>query len=411
MAVVTVGPGCCKDKLMQAAGRMRQLDKGQKLHFLSTTEVLQKIVSMTGSQKKNIGTQHLLSWVMDNSVKAAEHALPEWSRQGALFSSTKFVPDQALLDETLELDAFYAQPLGLQPVPDIIRRDVDAYTKRVHELPESMQQFCHGILKRAEHYGCGLKAVTSTLDEEYERELEKEKEVEKEMEQQIPRQQPACETAWNFKSVLDANCVGEVKTTVISIFSILQKTRYVQQYFLNIWSKKVFCTQNFADTISGKCSMDDFLRPVGPCLVFAKSGEWLLLAEHEANALLAIFWEKGLLEKKKTSAWFVDFPLARAAFEAGQPAPSFILPGIDFHSSLPKAIPIQDVDTLVNIQVFMGETMFPTQEQHNALRKWLHIDGGTRVKQGCQVLARQLVPVRGMLDFFSRSDLARLLLL
>ena len=28
-AAITVGPGCCKDKLMQAAGRMRQLDRGQ----------------------------------------------------------------------------------------------------------------------------------------------------------------------------------------------------------------------------------------------------------------------------------------------------------------------------------------------------------------------------------------------
>lgn len=32
-AVLTIGPLVCKDKLMQAAGRMRKLDRGQSIAF------------------------------------------------------------------------------------------------------------------------------------------------------------------------------------------------------------------------------------------------------------------------------------------------------------------------------------------------------------------------------------------
>jgi hypothetical protein len=38
-ALLTLGPGMCRDKLMQAAMRMRQLEQSQSLILVATSEV------------------------------------------------------------------------------------------------------------------------------------------------------------------------------------------------------------------------------------------------------------------------------------------------------------------------------------------------------------------------------------
>jgi hypothetical protein len=44
-ATLTIGPGMCKDKLMQAAGRMRELAYGQTLFLFVPAELVSKIRS------------------------------------------------------------------------------------------------------------------------------------------------------------------------------------------------------------------------------------------------------------------------------------------------------------------------------------------------------------------------------
>jgi hypothetical protein len=43
VGLLTLGPGLCKDKLMQAAGRMRQLERGQALALVFTQDIESKI--------------------------------------------------------------------------------------------------------------------------------------------------------------------------------------------------------------------------------------------------------------------------------------------------------------------------------------------------------------------------------
>ena len=42
-AVLTLGPDMCKDKLMQAAGRMRMLEHGQQLLLVAGNDVASKV--------------------------------------------------------------------------------------------------------------------------------------------------------------------------------------------------------------------------------------------------------------------------------------------------------------------------------------------------------------------------------
>ena len=68
-AVLTLGPQMCKDKLMQAAGRMRMLEHGQTLHLIASQDVASKIRSSNGLHDQHALTPiHVLRWVMMNTV-------------------------------------------------------------------------------------------------------------------------------------------------------------------------------------------------------------------------------------------------------------------------------------------------------------------------------------------------------
>ena len=93
VGLLTLGPTTSKDKMMQAAGRLRMLGRGQKLHFAATVDVTSRIRSInqmhrnnnavgstlraSGSSSGNTalsaelpGALQVLQWVMYNTVQA-----------------------------------------------------------------------------------------------------------------------------------------------------------------------------------------------------------------------------------------------------------------------------------------------------------------------------------------------------
>lgn len=117
-AVVTVGHGMCKEKLMQAAGRMRMLGRSQTLAFTGTENISSQIretwlaahpsVPLPLGPMDALNSRHLLSWVLHNTVEATAHGLLEWATQGTHFGAMKGQPDKAQMPEQLELAEFYA---------------------------------------------------------------------------------------------------------------------------------------------------------------------------------------------------------------------------------------------------------------------------------------------------------------
>ncbi|GLI61980.1 hypothetical protein VaNZ11_004546, partial [Volvox africanus] len=76
VGMLTLGPGSCKDKVMQAAGRLRQLGRGQKLRFAAAADVAAKIVQLQANNgvapcSHNRATEpaavDVLRWVMRNT--------------------------------------------------------------------------------------------------------------------------------------------------------------------------------------------------------------------------------------------------------------------------------------------------------------------------------------------------------
>ena len=71
------------DKMMQAAFRMRQLDRGQKLLLLLPREVVMKIRDLNkilvgvDIDSNDVNAQHVLVWIFNNTVESTSAGLVE----------------------------------------------------------------------------------------------------------------------------------------------------------------------------------------------------------------------------------------------------------------------------------------------------------------------------------------------
>ena len=67
-AALTLGPCMPRDNLMQAAGRLRQLDKEQKLVLLGTDEICRLVAGCCDVPECDVGVAHVLEWVHHNTA-------------------------------------------------------------------------------------------------------------------------------------------------------------------------------------------------------------------------------------------------------------------------------------------------------------------------------------------------------
>jgi hypothetical protein len=218
LAVVTVGTRMCKDKLMQAAGRMRRLTEGQKLVFAVSSDVVVQIRDMekeksgtpehgnllrtehdesgngamdtttvSCTDKEGIFVVQLLQWVVRNTVQATMDGMSMHADKGLVYATSRDCRDFAKLDEVLELDDNYADATVRQPVCDIVQKRVRRFEKKRAEV--AMCGAALGLMQRIVHmsmeFGRDFTRETSVFDEECERELEREEEEEEEEERQV----------------------------------------------------------------------------------------------------------------------------------------------------------------------------------------------------------------------------------
>ena len=217
VALLTLGPNMCKDKLMQAAGRMRQLELGeQRLVFAATLEVITQVREGNLSNSKSV--QHVLQWAMQNTVKASADGLSKWADQGAHYATTITAPSHAEMDENLELCDLYSGAVVPQDVPSLVLANQRFMVSRRHDLPvpRGMLQLLSDISLRTQEFGSEFKGKSRGLEEECERELELEIEEEEECEIEIPRVPPRAERDWGYAKILSASTPNQLSTEVVS---------------------------------------------------------------------------------------------------------------------------------------------------------------------------------------------------
>jgi hypothetical protein len=89
-AALTLGANLCKDKLVQAAMRMRQLGHGQTVVFVMPQEISTKIHRLTRKpNKRALKVEDVLFWCIAESWAELKKCMPIWSVQGVRFEAQK----------------------------------------------------------------------------------------------------------------------------------------------------------------------------------------------------------------------------------------------------------------------------------------------------------------------------------
>ena len=414
-AVLTVGPKMCKDKLMQAAARMRLLQKKQSLFVIGTEDVARSIrkVNEQGSsdsgEPEEVTTRHVLNWAMKNTIQAIVEGLPEWAKQGIHFCHAKGVEKPPVLKETTEPALLYCNDVILCPIDRTVESYLSSAVKdrlqwTSQTLPTSMVEMLGFIDQRIKELGSVYSLAENGMDVECERELEKEVEMEMEVEIVVPKMLPQSEVDWEmsvlFSPYYQSASKAAFKSGFLRLCDFLSSKAMQKCGLQNLeWMDKIYITSNFARTVQNPLgeSVEDvsqYLRLVDTLLIFPND-EVLLVSEREADALLRAFWQKQI----STCPQRVEPNFSLSTQPGPDPCFSSILyAGIHKVLSCPRRL---EAKTLVRLLLFSGETNSPTPETGFELTSLL--DAGNPVESRAAALA--LPSLRGLSSTLPMSDL------
>jgi hypothetical protein len=346
-ALLTLGVGMHKDKLLQAAGRLRGLQFEQKVEFAGAADVTTSIARLCGCLRDEVTSKSVLEWVIDNSLASTADGMLMWAVQGDSFVRRSSICDIPTEPEKYSLRDFYlksSRPCSLHARMNRLITECNsdsAYEKVLEQIR------CHVVAHvSADYYG---------MDEECERELEQEQEMERERETELPVMKPSSDIDWNYALVADASF-----EQLILVSGAISIDEYFGQYFsveiatkiLRIpWVLKgIYVTRNFVHTIDtgGDRKIDTYFRLIDGYLVHpAEVGKQriLLLSDREADCLHVV---------TRVST------LAYTTF-AGDDDQSTLIPR-SAHTGL------YDCDQFVLMKLFNGCTCYETETQKQSLK-------------------------------------------
>ena len=213
-AVLTIGPKNGKDKVMQAAGRLRLLGRSkQSIVIVGSHEVSTKIRELVGLKTcQPISSRHVLEYVMTNTVEATtQSGLIQWARQGLYFLETFGRPDRAEFKEQLTLQETYGSGFRPISVAEAISEAGDEQWRRCKDVIHD-PKMATAIVSRSKRYGNEVTVSRdASLGGECEREMEVENELEEEVERQVANVSASKEDDWDYASVLSATSVDSIR--------------------------------------------------------------------------------------------------------------------------------------------------------------------------------------------------------
>lgn len=425
---------------MQAAGRLRQLGRGQTLQIVGIPNTTAKIVEITGEAVPK--SLHVLQWVMHNTIQATLNGISDWSEQGIHFAATKEHPERAELTEKLSLELLYGIGKTPRSIAAVVQNIIaERITLCEGGLADGMQDHVQTIMQLSLRYGSKqVVHAGGAADAECEMEMEQEAEEEKEVERELPPIKPTNESHWQYHTALTASHPMALRsvTTILNLqdFALMLQPEGVQKLD---WSKHVYCTTNFSHSVGIHQSLpshpgvwNDYLRPLNWILLFPK-GEVLLVSEREADALLELLWTppvpsetsvptaNPLLTEEEDSSCslcssihlspllvnlcYASVGFNAAACTAPQPNTSLASPhfALAVYPRSAQALHLGDimqapklaVHEIVSLQLLNGHASYGA-EQYNRLHGMI---------KGQKAVARALVDMRGKLPLFPSSKL------
>jgi hypothetical protein len=291
-ALLTVGLKMGKDKLVQAAARMRGFGHGQSVTIVATQDVTQQIISLSGLHDSSlIATKHVLKWVLYNTIAATKDGMPEWMFQAMYYSYTNNDSDHVRIEEKTGLMDYYMLPESKKTLKHVY----EAFGALFNSIPDSnpIASVLHQIEDYAARYG-DVVVLTSASEHESEKQLEKEAEKEIEREIQLPTKRAAMEGDWDYEAYFkDVSSFPEGSE---QLMRVMQDCAPEDQKLDAIpWGSDIYCSGNFMHTVvvgrsaEDKRSMIDYLRAPDALIYIKGSKKVLLLSEREADAILSMY--------------------------------------------------------------------------------------------------------------------------
>ena len=429
VALMTLAPKICKDKIMQAAGRLRRLGRSQKLVIAGGADVFSKLPGNSASsscipswgEKKcfDASVLQVLAWAMKNTVDATAVGLLNWSNQCLFFASTfDKNPKLSITDELLELQDMYGKPFVEQTVLTLSSDAYQYHMKRTggeKALHGSVKGMVDLMQKQVNEYGKEFTFSARGCDEECERELEMEIEEEEELEVEVPMMTPLQERSWDYTSALSCQSPTQLSSIAgIKALSTVIATTIKPASVAKIkWCKKLYCTNNFAQTITSqdKSSFNRFLRVVNFLLSFP-NGDHLLLSEFEANSFLKLLWDYNTRPPKEGPHLLVHSCFLRhsldnmteISLQCTTQKSGYLSKALGKDRRIKADSTISDI-SMASLQLFAGETSYETEKRKEALKSILRIRKSSEALFCPRAETERLVEMRGLAKLYPYSVL------
>ncbi|KAF5718422.1 hypothetical protein FMUND_5281 [Fusarium mundagurra] len=279
-AVVTLGAGLTKDRLVQACMRMRKLGKGQTEEFYIPWEIEQKIIQLKGecaAGREAISVSDVLCWAITETCLDLKRAMPLWLTQGVRFSKQEAIWSR-LCDNDTKADEFLEEEGRSLRERYLPRKGVTDLSSLTEGLNDSVAKV---FKSRCEDFG--LERLSScSLQEEQERELAPETQHERQVEK-VPALKPDTHSVNRpLQEWIADGSFPELSTAFRSVmkpaFQSLSKTSAAVHFDVKEFPETLWVSMDFAHTVKGvfggKSYSDSYQRPV----------QWVLSGKNEEGA-------------------------------------------------------------------------------------------------------------------------------
>jgi hypothetical protein len=341
-ALVTLGKGMQKDKLLQAVMRMRQLGNGHTVSFMASFEAELQI-SAWRKESASFKAAHklenlpaILSWCLSNTVSSTCDRLIYLAAQGAvqlrkrhaythLMEQPQKMAEACAVTEVMSLEDLYGYTSKLESVPDIVTNHLVGIIGHLDgQMSTSMTKMAAMTMAHIRSHAGDVLRYTGLFEEEHERELEEEMEEEVEL---VDRPQVVSP----FEPMLSDGVMEflssgrEPQQPFPLLNSALAETSFAG-IIDGVWDECARVTPDFIRTVQGNILKDSFLRPVTWTLSAKDGGLTVLISNFEAEQLAG-----RLLDRKGKVNLNMFTPLVRL-----EQAP--VLPSLPNHGEAPISV-------------------------------------------------------------------------
>ncbi|XP_018917386.2 uncharacterized protein [Bemisia tabaci] len=392
-AILTVSMGMQKDKLMQAAMRLRQLAKKQSVSLWGTEATTLAIARDNSVDKAKINGPEVVKWVTQNTINHVNSDLfavtvrkinfqflkraESWLKEApeALRSLVKYCKGK----ELFSLEEFYAITPEDQDLADhlncLVAVRIRAFYQeiekelRIKQLHNSKlykkvtnpldKKFFRGELERiCNEVAIYLQTgrVLNSLDNDEEKEVEVEIIEEQEFSINVEERTPCIEQDWDVRLILRSDFIGlaQQEGYIMPIRSVKQYIQMPPDMKNIFWHSDIYMSLNYIQSVQTNAQewFDNYLRPVDIILIHRREGKiWLiLLSGQEAAQIKAKCYQQ--LDHSNLLVHLHD---------------------INGKTQLPigSSVSKKEVKLLTIVKLFAGECQFKSSDEMQCLSKFV----------------------------------------